>query len=319
MSVAQWILSTEHPAATAPAEAGWEIWSFEHWGPWLSTRLLHSGCYILGAILLDTLWRMLLRRIRANTEEKDPARQSDLDRRVATLIGILRRLGTFGIYGAVLLLILEDFGLQIGPLLAGLGIAGVAVGFGAQYLIQDWIAGFFTVLEDQYRVGDVIQVGTFTGTVERVGLRTTYLRGLNGELHIVQNGTIRAVTNLTRQWSRAVLDVGVDYASKLDGVFEALREVGREAAASQEVGTALLEPAEVVGVVALAESQITVRLWVKTEPQSRWEVERFLRRAAVEEFARRGIDIPFPHRTVEIATPPAEILGRGTSRRKETP
>jgi moderate conductance mechanosensitive channel len=283
--------------------SGWKDWEFETWGPWVATRLLHAGIYILGAVALDLLWRVLTRRIKGRVEEKDPHLRSELDQRVRTLITIVRKAGTWICYGAVLLLIADDFGLKIGPFLAGLGIAGAALGFGAQYLVQDWIAGFFAVLEDQYRVGDVIQANSMTGTVERVTLRTTYLRATGGEVHIIQNGTIRAVTNFTRQWARAVLDVGVDYRSRMEDVFEALREVGRRAAADEGVGVALLEPAEVLGVTQMGESQMTVRLWVKTAPQRRWDVERYLRATTVEVFAARGIVIPFPQRTLHVEGP----------------
>jgi small conductance mechanosensitive channel len=281
---------------------GWEDWRFENWGPWLATRLLHAGLYILGAVLLDTAWRALLRRVRARVEEKDSALQSELDRRVQTLTAILRQVGTVLVYTSASLVILADFGLQVGPFIAGLGIIGVALGFGAQYLVQDWIAGFFTVLENQYRVGDVVQANTMTGTVERLTLRTTYLRAVGGEVHIIQNGTIRAVTNFTRQWSRAILDAGVDYRSDMVTVFDALGEVGLRATQDPEVGPVLLEPPEVLGVTQLAESQITVRLSVKTLPQRKWEVERFLRRTAVEVFAERGVSIPFLQRAAVIAS-----------------
>jgi small conductance mechanosensitive channel len=216
------------------------------------------------------------------------------------------------VWASVLLIVLHDFGLEIGPLLAGLGIAGAALGFGAQYLVQDWIAGFFNVVENNYAVGDLIEAGTMRGTVERITMRTTHLRALGGEVHIIQNGTIRALTNFTRQWGRAILDVGVDYRSDMGAVFDALDEVGRRAAADPVTGPAFIEPSEVLGVTQLGESQITVRLWAKTDPQRKWEVERHLRRLAVEVFAERGISIPFPHRTVEIAGLPVDLAARPT-------
>lgn len=291
---------------------GWESFTFSHWGPWLATRLLHAAFYFIVAYFLNRMWRSLLRRIKVYTEARAPSEIRLEDTRVITLLAVLRRVGSGLILGAVLLLILKDFGLEIGPLLAGLGIAGAALGFGAQYLVQDWIAGFFTIVEDNFRVGDLVEANGMRGTVERLNMRTTHLRALGGEMHIIQNGTIRAMTNFTRQWGRAIVDVGVDYNSDMGFVFEALAEVGRRAAADPGMAPAFLEPLDVVGVTQLADSQITVRVWVKTDPQRKWEVERHLRRIALEVFAERGISIPFPQRTVHMVPATVDLAARPT-------
>ncbi len=286
----------------------WAIWKFQAWGPWLTVRLFHAALFLLGAFLLDRLLRLILKRVQARTPAEEPRTKGEIERRVTTVTTILRRVGTTVIFVTAGLMVLNDFGVQIGPLLAGLGIAGVALGFGSQYLVRDIITGLFIVLEDQFRVGDVVTIGSFTGLVEHMYLRTTQVRAANGDLHIVPNGQITAVTNLTRQWSRAVLDVGVSYGADLDQVFEALAEVGRQAAADEKVGPAFMEAPEVLGVMGLGDSTITVRLQGKVEPLRQWELERFLRKRVKEVFDARGIEIPFPQRTLSLDASAAEAL-----------
>jgi small conductance mechanosensitive channel len=295
--------------SSLPREPGsWAVWEFQSWGPWLTMRLFHAALYLLGAFLLDRLFRLILKRVRTSAPAADARTKSEIERRVATVTTILRRVGGTVIYLTAGLMILNDFSVQIGPLLAGLGIAGVALGFGSQYLVRDIISGLFIVLEDQFRVGDVVTIGTFTGLVEHMFLRTTQVRAVNGDLHIVPNGQITGVTNLTRQWSRSVLDVGVSYKANLDEVFDALAEVGHQAAEDATVGPAFIEEPEVVGVMGLGDSSITVRLQGKVEPLRQWEVERFLRKKVKEVFDARGIEIPFPQRTLGLDASAAEAL-----------
>ena len=294
---------------------GWEIWRFEAWGPWLSFRLLHLVLYLLGAYLLDRLLVVILRRVRKAADDGDPTVESELERRVETVTRILRRVGGAAVYITAALMVLNDFGVQIAPLLAGLGIVGVAVGFGAQTLVKDMITGFFIVLEDQFRVGDVIRINEFQGVVEYMGLRTTRLRALGGEIHIVPNSEIRMVTNFTRQWARAVLDVDVSYRTDLDAAFRALEEAGRKVQADPELGRSVLEPFEVLGATALGDSGITLRMTAKVEPLRQWAVERALRKAVKEVFDGLGIEMPFPQRTVSLDVGTLEALkGRSKER-----
>lgn len=299
------------PAAALPEgarEVGWEIWRFSSWGPWLSLRLFHFVLFLLGAYLLDRLLVLILKRIRKAAEDGDPAAENELERRVETVTRILRRAGGTVIYVTAILMVLNDFGVQIAPLLTGLGIVGVAVGFGAQTLVKDVITGFFLVLEDQLRVGDVIKINEFQGVVEYMGLRTTRLRALGGEIHILPNSEIRMVTNYTRQWARAVLDVDVSYHTDLDAAFRALEEAGRRVQADPELGRSILEPFEVLGVTALGDSGIALRMVAKVEPLRQWTVERALRKAAKEVFDDRGIEVPFPQRTVSLDAETLEVL-----------
>jgi small conductance mechanosensitive channel len=298
-------------AAAAPEAQqamDWSMWKFSAWGPWLSVRLLHMALYFLGALILNRIWKLILKRVKKAAEDDDPTTQNELERRVETVTAILRRLGSVVLYGTAFLMTIRDFGVEIGPLLAGLGIAGVAVGFGAQYLVRDVISGFFIVLEDQFRVGDVVKIGDFSGLVEHMYLRTTQIRSVSGDIHIIPNGTIQTVTNMTRQWSRVVLDVGVGYGANLDEVFDALREVAAWAQAEPSMAGKIREPFEVVGVTSLGDSSVMVRMWAKVEPLEQWAIERALRKRVKEVFDARGIEIPFPQRTLSLDARALEAL-----------
>jgi len=284
------------------------IWNFHTWWPWLSVRLLHSLLYILGAYVISKIWGMVLKRISSAAEDDDPTTQNELERRVETVTSILKRIGNVVLIITVCLMVLSDFGVKIGPLLAGLGVAGVALGFGSQYLVRDIISGFFIVLENQFRVGDVVKIGEYAGTVEKMYLRTTQLRSASGDLHVIPNGRIEGVTNLTRVWSRAVLEVGVSYASNLDLVFEALREVAARAQQDDFIAANLKEPLDVAGVTKLGDSAITVRLWGKVEPLQQWAVERALNKLTKEVFDERGIEIPFPQVTLSLEKTAQEVF-----------
>jgi small conductance mechanosensitive channel len=299
-----------------PSPDGWEIWQFRSWGPWLSVRLLHLALFIVGAFLLDRALVLVLKRVRKAVEDDDPTTQNEVERRFETVTRILRRAGGVAIYATAFLMALNDFGVQIGPLLAGLGIVGVAVGFGAQTLVKDMITGFFVVLEDQFRVGDVVKINEFQGSVEHMGLRTTWIRALGGEVHIVPNSEIRFVTNFTRQWARAVLDVDVGYGTDLDAALAALGDVARWAREDPEIGRHVREPFEVLGVTALGDSGVTLRMMAKVEPLEQWAVERALRKRVKEVFEAAGIEIPFPQRSVTLDGAALEAL-RG--RREKTP
>ncbi|MGC8723572.1 MAG: mechanosensitive ion channel family protein [Acidobacteriota bacterium] len=300
-------LPVEQAVSSQPLES-WDIWRFSAWGPWLSVRLFHTVIFLLGAYLLDRALRLLLKRVKASVREDDPVVRGELERRAETVTAILGRVGRLVLYFTASLMILNDFRVEIGPMLAGLGIVGLAVGFGAQYLVRDVISGFFIVLEDQFRVGDVVKVGNFAGTVEHIFLRTTQIRAANGDLHIVPNGQITLVTNMTRQWSRAVLDVGVGYGSNIDQVFEALRETGRQVQSEPDLEPHIKEPFDIVGVTSLGESAITIRMWAKVDPLQQWAIENALRKRAKEVFDARGIEIPFPQRTLSLDKATAELL-----------
>jgi small conductance mechanosensitive channel len=265
---------------------------------WLRTsgvRLLVIGA---ASVLLVRLLSSLVNRILHLMATGSGAAISEAEKRARTMASLLRTVGTAFIVVVAALMALREIGLDITPLLAGAGVAGLAIGFGAQSLIKDVIAGFFILMEDQFYVGDVIQAAGVSGQVERMSLRTTIVRDLQGTVHFIPNGEIKVASNLTKEWSRAVLEVGIGYQEDLDRILCLLTEVGRELAADASFGPMVLEPPQVLGVESLGESQVTLRLLLKTLPSKQWEVARELRRRIKNRFDREKIAIPYPHRVV---------------------
>jgi small conductance mechanosensitive channel len=211
---------------------------------------------------------------------------------------LLRTVGTTLVVIVALMMAFREIGLDITPLIAGAGVAGLAIGFGAQSLIKDVVAGFFILLEDQFHVGDVIQAAGVSGQVEQMTLRMTIVRDLQGTVHFIPNGEIKVASNLTKEWSRAVLEIGVGYEEDVDRVIAVLTEVGRSLADDEGFGKMLLEAPQVLGVEGLNDSQVTIRILAKTLPLKQWEVARELRRRIKARFDREGIQTPYPHRVV---------------------
>jgi small conductance mechanosensitive channel len=233
--------------------------------------------------------------------------------RAETISQVLRSLSNAVIYTFAAVYVMAELGLQLGPLIAGAGIAGVALGFGAQSLVRDFLSGMFMLIEDQYGVGDVIDCGEATGTVEAVSLRTTRLRDVNGTVWHVPNGEIRRVGNKSQQWARALLDILVAHDTDVDHANEVLKEVADRVAAEPPLVGDVLEEPEVWGVENLAPEGITLRLVVKTRPGAQWGVMRALRIAIQETFTREGIRMPAVANTVTVQAPaaaPAAPAGR---------
>lgn len=206
------------------------------------------------------------------------------------------------IYVVALITILHETGVDIGPLLAGAGVVGIVIGLGAQNLMRDSLAGLFVLIEHQYDVGDWVNIAGVGGKVEKVTLRMTQLRDVDGNVHFVPNGQAAVVTNMTKEWARAKLDVGVAYKEDVDRVIEVLGEVGLEMASDEEWKDLLLEPMEIPGVQDLGESSVVIRILFKTMPDEKWKVARELRRRIKKRFDAEGIEIPFPHRTLYMGT-----------------
>jgi len=218
------------------------------------------------------------------------------------------------------MLVLRDLGVDLAPILAGAGIVGLAVGFGAQTLVKDVISGFFLLLEDQYRVHDEVSIAGARGTVEQIGLRTTVLRDFEGRVHIVPNGAVSVVTNHTRGWARALLDVGVAYKEDTDRCFRVLRRVGSEIEADPEFRPMLDGEFEYSGIEALADSAVVLRTAVRTRPEDRVVVLRELRRRVKQAFDAEGIEIPFPQTRVTFGGDPLVVdPGEGSPPEPATP
>lgn len=218
--------------------------------------------------------------------------------RSATVGALLGSVSTFTIWGIAALMVLGEFGIQLGPLLAGAGIVGVAVGFGAQNLVRDFLSGVFMLIEDQYGVGDVIDAGPATGTVEGLSLRTTRLRDVEGNVWHIPNGQIARVANKSQDWSRALLDIQVSYETGTERAAEVIGEVAQAMCQDPVWKADILAEPEVWGVEDLGPDGVTIRLVVMTKALSQWKVARELRLRVKQAFDAEGIDIPFPQRTV---------------------
>ncbi len=239
-------------------------------------------------------------RLQHIQEQSERARQ-----RTVTLGAVLRSVATGVIYILAALLVLGELDISLGPLLAGAGIAGIAFGFGAQSLVKDFLAGIFIVIEDQYGVGDVVDLGEATGTVEEVSLRTTRLRDVHGTLWVVPNGEIQRVANMSQLWARVVLDVEVAYDTDLDLASNVIKRVADEIWREGADDATIIEEPEVWGIESFGPSAVAIRLAVKTEPAEQFRTARVIRRRLKQAFDEAGIEIPFPQQTVWFGETPA--------------
>ncbi|HEX3614087.1 MAG TPA: mechanosensitive ion channel family protein [Sporichthyaceae bacterium] len=227
--------------------------------------------------------------------------------RAATMASVLQSIATGVIYAIALLMTLSELTFNIGPLIASAGIIGVAIGFGSQSLVKDFLSGVFMVLEDQYGVGDWVDLGNAKGVVESVGLRVTRVRDIDGTVWFARNGEILRVGNKSQGWARAVLDIDVAYDTDIAHVRDLLLETATQLFAEPQNRGLALEPPEVWGVQALSSDSVVMRLAVKTQPLKQWAVARMLRERIKTAFDAAGIEIPFPQRSVWVRheEPPA--------------
>ncbi|MFA5809458.1 MAG: mechanosensitive ion channel family protein [Thermoleophilia bacterium] len=261
---------------------------------WATTSGVRIVAMILGAVVLYYIIRTLSRRLfrvagRKMSDSYLVTREQEM--RAKTLAGIIRGVFIAVIVVVVSMMTLKEFGYDVGPLLAGAGIAGLAIGFGAQTLVKDLIGGFFVLSEGQFYVGDVIQVGAVKGMVEAIKLRTTLVRDGEGILHIIPNGEMRVVSNLTRGWSRVNLDVSVDYREDMDKVIGILAQVAASVAADSPVSKYLIEGPSVLGVENIAGKAVTIRIIAQTEPFKDPEVARELRKRIATALSAEKIEI----------------------------
>jgi len=225
----------------------------------------------------------------------DNADKIELVERVHTISGLVTNAVNIIVLSAASLMMLQELGVNIAPLLTGAGIAGLAVGFGAQNLVRDVISGFFFILEDQVHVGDVVEVNGTSGLVEAVKLRTLVLRDLSGTVHVVPNGEITTLSNKTKEFSYAVLDIGVAYKEDTDHVSAVLHDVGAKLKSDSDFNNSILASLEILGVSEFGDSAVVIKIRIKTRPLKQWMIERELRRRIKKAFDAEGIEIPFPH------------------------
>lgn len=250
-----------------------------------------AGAWVVHALIARLLGRLLgVAAARAANGESS--------KRIETVGRALRYTASIVIGLITAMLVLNELGVSIAPILGAAGVVGLAVGFGAQSLIKDYFAGFFLLVENQIRVGDVVEIAGKSGLVEEVTLRRVKLRGYDGSVHYVANGLITTVTNMSTEFAFAVIDVGISYRSNIGAAFEALRRVAADLRADPEHGPRILEDLQIAGVDSLADSAVVIRCRIKVLPLEQWNVRREFLRRTKEAFDAAGIEIPFPHLTM---------------------
>ncbi len=267
---------------------------------WLLGPGLQIGLVVVAAQVIIRLARLAVQRF-----EHEVTRGSGLDvlergKRARTLGSVIQNSIAVLVVGVAVLMVLRELGLDITPVLTGAGIIGLAVGFGAQTLVRDIISGFFIILEDQVRVGDVAVINGTGGIVETIKLRTIALRDLSGTVHVFPNGKVDTLSNKTKDFSYYVIDVGVAYKEDTDEVVTVLGDIASELMADPVYGPHILAPLDVLGVDAFEDSQVTIKVRIKTVPIKQWLVGRELRRRIKKTFDAKGIEIPFPQRSISF-------------------
>lgn len=266
------------------------------------TQIWQTALIVVVAIVVWFLARWLIhrwserlqRRLAATGELGDRAKAQRLNTIGRTLVAV-----TFIVVAAIsIITALGVWGVPLGPLIASMSVVGIAIGIGAQDLVKDVIAGVFVLVEDQYALGDVVQLAGVTGTVEEIRLRTTVLRDLDGSIHHVPNGEVRVATNLTHEYSRVVVDLSVAYEESVDLALEVIGEVAAGLAADPEWVPAVVDDPQVLGVDALDDSGVVIRVLLTTDPDMRWKVKREFLRRAKNGLDDAGVEIPYPHVTI---------------------
>lgn len=263
---------------------------------------------LIGMWVVLKIAKFIGNRIQTYTEDEDPTRQSEREKRAETLVHIINAVVKVVVIAFGTLMIIKEFGIDIGPLLAGAGILGLAVGFGSQALVKDVVTGFFILMENQFRVGDVIKAVGHAGIVEKITLRTTVLRDIEGVVHVIPNGEMSSVSNLTYGWSRAVLDIGVAYKENVDRVMDIMMDVAKQMAAEPKWKDVIVDEPTMLGVNSFDDSSVTIKIMMKTVPLSQWSVAREYRRRIKNRFDAEGIEIPFPYRTLTFDKETLEAL-----------
>lgn len=265
---------------------------------WLAfaTSGLNVLIILLAALILQGVTRRGLRSLGGLLER----RETDAQRinRLRTLVRALGYVVSVVIFAIALMLVFNQFGISLAPILTAAGVLGLAIGFGAQSLVRDYFTGICLLIEDQLREGDVVEVGGKAGLVEAITLRYIRLRDYSGNVHFVPNGSVATVTNMSRDFAFAVMDVGVSYGTEVGHALEVMQEVGRELRADPTHGPLILEDLEVAGVDALADSAVVLRVRFKVAPLQQWGIRREYLRRVKAAFDREHIEIPFPHLTL---------------------
>jgi len=270
--------------------------------PWLLSHGIRIVIIAVAAYILNLiLSRIIIKTVRVAVVAEDGDSEDAEKKREDTLIRIFNGALRILIIILAIMMILQEAGLEIGPLLAGAGIAGLAFGFGGQYLIRDIITGLFVILENQYRIGDVVNIDGTGGSVVDINLRKTTLRDLNGTVHHIPHGTVTKVSNLSKDWARVNLDMGVAYGTNLDKLIEVIDRTGIELSEDPEFKESIITPPRFLRVNDFADSAIVVKILGDTKPLKQWEVTGEFRKRLKKAFDSEGIEIPFPQRVIHQA------------------
>ncbi len=264
--------------------------------PWFFDHGFKIVAILIGAAILSRVVKLFIDKairslIKPDQVAKDPEAEK---KREDTLIRIFNSTLSVVIWVMAALMIVSEFGVNIGPLIAGAGVMGIAIGFGAQYIIRDFLAGLFIMLENQYRVGDVIKIAGVSGSVEDITLRKTILRDIEGQVHHIPNGEIKVASNMTQTFSRVHIKIGVAYKEDIDKVTVVINKVGQELSEDKEWKEAIFSAPTVMGIDEFADSAVIVKILGETMPLKQWGVARELRRRIKIAFDKENIEIPFP-------------------------
>lgn len=269
--------------------------------PWL---LSHGIKIVLIAVIAYVLKRIIhgviVRAVRIAVRSEDYQSKEAEEKRENTLISLFTVTLQTLIVLIAGMMILEELGVQIGPMLAAAGIVGLAFGFGGQYLIRDIITGLFVIMENQYRIGDVVNINGIGGSVENITLRKTTLRDMNGTVHHIPHGEIKTVSNLTKDFSRVNMNLGISYNSNLEHVIAVVNEIGSQMAEDPQFKDSILKPIQFVRVDDFADSAIIIKMVGETKVLKQWEVAGEFRKRLKITFDKEGIEIPFPQRVLHI-------------------
>ncbi len=263
---------------------------------WLLASGLRIALIIVLTLIALKIAKIVSNRIFSVFLKRDT--EGEFKKRADTLSSLLRYVFGISIFITAAIMVLGEFGIEVGPILAAAGVVGVALGFGSQHLVQDIISGFFILLEDEIRVGDVVQIGGKGGIVESVDLRMTVLRDLSGNVHYVRNGLIDVVTNMTKDYSRFVFDIGVAYREDVDEVIKVIKAVDEDLRSDPDYKSDILEPIEILGLDKFADSAVIIKARTKTKPIKQWGIGREFNRRLKRAFDENNIEIPFPHVTL---------------------
>ena len=265
---------------------------------------------VVAALLAIKFLRLGLNRLEVilvRAREASEAVPGAAAMRIRTLMSVLWTIVAGLVWFTAVLTILGQVGVNVTPILASAGVVGLAVGFGAQNLVKDFVSGFFLILENQIRVGDVAIINGTGGLVEAITFRTIVLRDQAAVVHVFPNGSINTLSNMTKDWSAYVMDIGVGYREDTDHVIEVMRRVAGELQSDPQYGSAMLEPIEIIGVDAFTDSSVIIKARLKTLPIRQWTVGREYRRRLKKAFEAANIEFPFPQRTVHVGEAKAPL------------